>query len=328
MSRRGERLARVALRLGLLLGGAVAVWGAHELATAGTAYAADRPPAIRATTDSFTHVRTTPDAEAASRARAGSGDGGVARTAGATATTPAGSLRVTAPTTRWPSWSTGSEPARSATVPAGTPRAPRAVHHHECRPTDGPAGPDRTPVRPAPKPGHAPKPADEPGPAPAPKPGHTPNPGHAPKPADPVPHDRPPAADPPTPPAHGVEAPSPGQPGAAGPTGLGRVLPAPHADHALGNSSTARSRSTAASWSRSLPGAPYGPRPPASDVDPTSPTPVPGTGGVGSASAGHGDSADAGNTAWAPPALAEHHCSRADGDVPPSRASRPGTRPA
>ncbi|WP_346536718.1 hypothetical protein [Micromonospora sp. DPT] len=45
MSRRGGRWTRLALRLGLLLGGVVVAWGAHEAAITATAYAADRPPA-------------------------------------------------------------------------------------------------------------------------------------------------------------------------------------------------------------------------------------------------------------------------------------------
>ncbi|MEU1689806.1 hypothetical protein ABZ452_31340, partial [Micromonospora sp. NPDC005707] len=45
MTRRGGRLTRVALRLGLLLGGVAVAWGAHEAATDSAAHAADRPPA-------------------------------------------------------------------------------------------------------------------------------------------------------------------------------------------------------------------------------------------------------------------------------------------
>ncbi|MCL7456378.1 hypothetical protein ABT235_23130 [Micromonospora echinofusca] len=46
MSRRGGRWTQVTLRLGLLLGGVVAVWGVHEAATTAVAYAADRPSAV------------------------------------------------------------------------------------------------------------------------------------------------------------------------------------------------------------------------------------------------------------------------------------------
>src|SRR5690349_16405665 len=45
MTRRGGRWTRVALRLGLLLGGVVVAWGAHEAAATAPAHAADRPPA-------------------------------------------------------------------------------------------------------------------------------------------------------------------------------------------------------------------------------------------------------------------------------------------
>ncbi|MEU2637220.1 hypothetical protein ABZ591_21895, partial [Micromonospora fulviviridis] len=45
MTRRGGRLTRVALRLGLLLGGVAVAWGAHEIAAGAAAQAAERPPA-------------------------------------------------------------------------------------------------------------------------------------------------------------------------------------------------------------------------------------------------------------------------------------------
>ncbi|SCF01957.1 hypothetical protein GA0074695_2903 [Micromonospora viridifaciens] len=58
MTRRGGRWTRVALRLGLLLGGVVVAWGAHEAATSSAAYAADRPPAapVDAAVDLLTGV--------------------------------------------------------------------------------------------------------------------------------------------------------------------------------------------------------------------------------------------------------------------------------
>ncbi|MGW4297058.1 hypothetical protein ACWEH1_29040, partial [Micromonospora chersina] len=44
MTRRGARLTRVALRLGLLLGGVALAWCAHEVAAGAAAHAAERPP--------------------------------------------------------------------------------------------------------------------------------------------------------------------------------------------------------------------------------------------------------------------------------------------
>ncbi|MFU8875416.1 hypothetical protein [Micromonospora sp. SL4-19] len=61
MTPRGEQWTRVALRLGLLLGGVVVAWGAYEAATAAAAYAADRPPAASgAAVDLPTDVRHPP----------------------------------------------------------------------------------------------------------------------------------------------------------------------------------------------------------------------------------------------------------------------------
>ncbi|NES27476.1 hypothetical protein GCE86_12575 [Micromonospora terminaliae] len=51
MTRRGGRLTRAALRLGLLLGGVAVAWGAHEIANAAAAHAAERPPAVDRLTD-------------------------------------------------------------------------------------------------------------------------------------------------------------------------------------------------------------------------------------------------------------------------------------
>ncbi|SCL29186.1 hypothetical protein GA0070624_3835 [Micromonospora rhizosphaerae] len=48
MSRRAGQLTRVALRLGLLLGGVVCAWSVYEAATGHIAYAHDAPPAISA----------------------------------------------------------------------------------------------------------------------------------------------------------------------------------------------------------------------------------------------------------------------------------------
>ncbi|MGY0008191.1 hypothetical protein ACW0Q9_30305, partial [Micromonospora sp. I033] len=75
MSRRAGRLTRVALRLGLLLGGVAAAWGVHEVAAGAAAHAAERPPAapLTATVDLITDVlgpvlgAVTPPAEDAAR---------------------------------------------------------------------------------------------------------------------------------------------------------------------------------------------------------------------------------------------------------------------
>lgn len=58
MARWGGRWTRVALRLGLLLGGVLAAWGVHEAAATPAAHAADRPPAapVDAAVDLLTGV--------------------------------------------------------------------------------------------------------------------------------------------------------------------------------------------------------------------------------------------------------------------------------
>ncbi|MEW2542040.1 hypothetical protein [Micromonospora chalcea] len=55
MTRRIGWVAYYTLRLGLLLGGVAAVWGAHEVAAGSAAHAADRPP-LTATVETLTHT--------------------------------------------------------------------------------------------------------------------------------------------------------------------------------------------------------------------------------------------------------------------------------
>ncbi|SCG68971.1 hypothetical protein [Micromonospora inositola] len=49
MRRRGERLTRIALRLGLLVAGVTGAWSVYDAVTGDTAYAADPPPAVTVT---------------------------------------------------------------------------------------------------------------------------------------------------------------------------------------------------------------------------------------------------------------------------------------
>ncbi|WP_439427505.1 hypothetical protein [Micromonospora sp. LA-10] len=58
MTRRTGWVAHYTLRLGLLLGGVAAVWGAHEVAAGSAAHAADRPP-LTAAVETLTHTLGT-----------------------------------------------------------------------------------------------------------------------------------------------------------------------------------------------------------------------------------------------------------------------------
>ncbi|MFE9692106.1 hypothetical protein [Micromonospora sp. NPDC005806] len=123
MTRRGERLTRVALRLGLLLGGLIAAWGAHEIATTGSAYAADRPPpgpvgtAVQLVRDTISPRLGFPSP----------GTGAARRSPPAEAHSPTGESRR--PELRTPGHATGQYDERLGTPPSARERTTRPGAH-------------------------------------------------------------------------------------------------------------------------------------------------------------------------------------------------------
>ncbi|MET8908852.1 hypothetical protein [Micromonospora sp. NPDC004551] len=122
MTRGGGRLTRVALRLGLLLGGVAAVWGVHEAAAGSAAQAAERPPsgAVRLLTGTLSPVLDAVNHSISGAASAPvSGDRAGARPDRRVVTRPDG--RTAAPATRPGSARTWGS--------AGRRTAPDARHH-------------------------------------------------------------------------------------------------------------------------------------------------------------------------------------------------------
>ncbi|MFR9779116.1 hypothetical protein ACL02O_24065 [Micromonospora sp. MS34] len=378
MTRPGGRLVRVTLRLGLLLGGVVAGWGAHEIATVGDAYAADRPAPAHHTPHLFTGThgphsgsapttvrhrhrptvdgrtpapprRATPNrppAQAADtpparhrpayrpsgqrradRPPAPSGRPGPSTTAGDPLRPTTRAARVV------PTPGPVADPAPPAALrpgadPVGTgvvdrvAGAPRAVTGplgpigvppwHGLKPVLDPLDPVLDPLEPMLKPPKTPKTPKQPPPA---------------QPATDVPS--PPTAPPPAQPA--VPAPSDDL---VGPTSSIRPVTVTAADWAAPSAATRLAPGSA--WGTAARGDPvpsrstrtHGPWPVSPDVAPVPGTNAPGTSGASSAAAGHGELADASAPAWTPPARPGRRCPDASGDALPSRAPRPGTRPA
>ncbi|MFD4210365.1 hypothetical protein ACFWRG_30745 [Micromonospora tulbaghiae] len=272
MSVRTGLVARGTLRLGLLLGAVVVVWGAHEAASGSAAHAADREPSgpLTATVGVLTHTVGTVLGLPVS----GTDGGGVP---------PSGSGDVAA-----------VPPAAPSPTPGATSPTLRPV-------TDPVTVGVLDPLSPV---------TDLLDPPAAPEPGSPPAPGEpVPGPSDPsVPAD--PAATP---------APAPGRAHDASPPAAGPVLAAPaaRAITAVGSRwvDPVRSRAPAAVG-------------PAAHVTTKPALPLPLDGVTHGGGAVHSEPADADANRWRLPALTHGYARPAADPLPPSRTSRPGTRPA
>ncbi len=360
MTRRSGQLTRVALRLGLLLGGVVAAWGAHEIATADAAYAADRPAPVSATVDLVTGVLGP---LLGSEPVTGPGH-------------PAPATDVHPPAPAPPSRSTPERPTQVTGAPWSRHRPAHRPARHT--PTDRPSAPAgrpgpptsaNDPIRPTTRPAHAvPAPA---GPATGTRRPVTelagvlgPVAGALRPVTDPIREDllapvadalRPvtgplgsivalawdalkPVRDPLDPvlgPLYpGSEVPPAAPPAPAdqlgGPPSPSRpvVDPVPAAVPGHAASTPAWSNTASDGPAPGRPGRPDHPRPLRSDLAHRPGTYTPGTHNPDTAGAGHGELADAAAPGWAPPAEWGRRCHPTGGGLLPSRSPRPGTRPA
>ncbi|MEV4656656.1 hypothetical protein [Micromonospora sp. NPDC049301] len=362
MTRRAGRVTRFALRLGLLVGGIVAVWGAHEIGTTAAAYAAEPPPAapVEAAVDLLGGVlgpilgTSTPPP-----AREGTADAtapGIPPSGAAPSRTPARAEsrpanQVTPPPAHPVQVGTPEAAADGVRRPATPPRGGRVLAPvvDVLRPVTEPirAGvitPASEVLRPVTDPVRAIvlaplvdalNPATQPlAPILSPvwrelEPLLTPL---APLPGSQAPvTDRP---DPPTGPTATAPAPSASigtvddlvsDAGAGCCTGSVGELARPASGPALPSTSAARHSPTELSSPLVRPDLPYPPRP---DMDSTPAMPAPGNSGPGHSGTVHGDPSDAPTATWAPPTMAGSRCHPTDGDSLPSHSERPGTRPA
>lgn len=398
MTLRGGRLTRVTLRLVLLLGGVALAWGAHEIATAGAAQAADRPAPVSSPAHRVTDVHRPPPGPhrpALGPARRHPATGQHTR-AGAPPTrwTPHRPPHVTAappPRHRPPRCTARHKPTDHRPATAGRP-APKPSAPDPLRPATRPApampaqhpatgvlrpgpvgtgvpGPDPGVLRPVPEPvgtdlppptARAPRPATHPlGPVLAPVrdglepvlgPVLTPGkpasdePGRAPEDDSAQPADDPgqpvkddpgqPVKDDPALPTEPAAVPPAVPAPAAGPIGpIFEIRPVVfEATDRVSRAGQAPSASLRTEWSFTAvvvalrTGQPGQPVPLGSGIAAGSGTHTPGT--TGSASAGHGELAEATARDWAPPAQSGRPCRDAGDRARPSRSPRPGTRPA
>lgn len=360
MSGRGEQLTRVALRLGLLIGGMAGAWSAYDAVTADVAHATDAPHTV--TVD----------------ARAGSLPSPLSRLAGSTEarTDPPQSAETPDPTS-------GAGDEVAATPPdapsgEGTEATPTTDPHRTTAPTpnrrtrceapDHRAGPSPTTTRrttpgttPARARGKAPatigdRPITKPvfrSPSPAPGPAPRPHPT-APRPHDPVPPPAEPApgtpdrpTGPPAPPPvdRGVDDPAedadpptaptePAEPTAPSATAVGQTtgtqITVTHRDPATGHWSPAvdRERGGHPDVVRIVASTDPAPRPARPDIEPSPVTPTAPGNSAGTSHAAHGEAADAAAVGWAPLLARGEACRPARADALSSRSPRPGSRPA
>ncbi|RZU76254.1 hypothetical protein EV384_4890 [Micromonospora kangleipakensis] len=341
MTRRGERLTRVALRLGLLLAGVSGAWTAYDAVTGDAAYAAEPTPTVTVigTVDLLQGLLTdglpaTPTADPSGTAAPST------ETGEATPDTPppAASTQPTSPPPAPPQRTTGDAPpqrtardipphrtawhtpphrtARDTAPyrrPAAAPARPGPTSHRATKSPPPTGGPSR--ARPAKPAATAPRPVT----AKVVKPGL--------RPRKPVRGSAKPPAGPPD--QAGAPAENAPPPGRAAPA----ATTPEHADRTPG-ADVAPSRPDAAvrQWSPLEADTPLGrlAHPLRSDADylPPGPGPVPVPSSAGSSGAAHSDVAEGSAAAWTPPAVRGQRCRPDHPAGLSSRSPRPGTRPA
>ncbi|MEU2615648.1 hypothetical protein ABZ570_29360 [Micromonospora sp. NPDC007271] len=361
MTRRCGRWTRVALRLGLLLGGVVVAWGIYEGAATAPAHAADRPPAapVDAAVDLLTGVlrpilgTTTPPP--APEGPAGETAPGMpprgsdphpvpghppAQPAPSQVTPPlAHPVRVGTPTPAVEDASRPTTRRRPLLAPVGDTLRPvtEPVRARVLTPVADALSPVTDPLRagvlaPA---ADALRPVTQP---------LTPILSPVWRELEPVLEILDPVTDllgPPTGPV-ATPPPAPAQPACtagSGVTGADHARCARPSTGSFGQPAAPVSgptpTSTSTDWHTtpqlsSPPGLarPDRPHPLRPDADSAPVTPVPGTGGSGSSGVAQGSLADAPGSVWTPPSLAGHRGHPTGGDTLPSRSPRPSTRPA